>query len=136
MAYGAEVGSDCLFGLVRVIWNYSDVARRMDILYNDKADRQRNTPSVLILAFVYSVKMSFQTPTSKCRATIPGLGTLDGLQYSNGVQQFCGTPYAHLPKRWTRSILKTSWYKGHHDGTKLGYVLLNTVERICPSHYV
>ncbi|CAI7573796.1 unnamed protein product [Penicillium discolor] len=64
--------------------------------------------------------MSFQTPISKCRTTIPGLGTLDGLQYANGVQQFCGIPYANLPKRWTRSTLKTSWNENHHDGTKLG----------------
>jgi carboxylesterase type B len=65
--------------------------------------------------------MSFHTPNSKCRTTIPGLGTLDGLQYANGVQQFCGIPYANLPKRWTRSALKTLWNDGHHDGTKLGY---------------
>ncbi|OOQ84833.1 acetylcholinesterase [Penicillium brasilianum] len=52
---------------------------------------------------------------------MPGLGTLDGLQYANGVQQFCGIPYASLPKRWTRSTLRTSWYDDHHDGTKLGY---------------
>lgn len=65
--------------------------------------------------------MSFQIPISKCRTTIPGLGTLDGLQYANGVQQFCGIPYANLTKRWTRSTLETSWDDGHHDGTKLGY---------------
>ncbi|KAF3386862.1 Para-nitrobenzyl esterase [Penicillium rolfsii] len=64
--------------------------------------------------------MSFQPPISKCRATIPGLGTVDGLQYANGVQQFCGIPYANLPKRWTRSTLKTSWSDEYHDGTKLG----------------
>lgn len=78
--------------------------------------------------------MSFQTPISKCRTTIPGLGTLDGLLYSNGIQQFCGIPYAHLPKRWTRSVLRTSWEEGHHDGTKLGYVLLNTVKEFV-SHF-
>ncbi|KAJ6104532.1 hypothetical protein N7523_010852 [Penicillium sp. IBT 18751x] len=64
--------------------------------------------------------MSFQSPVSKCRTTIPGLGSVDGLAYSNGVQQFCGIPYAYLSKRWTRSVLKTSWEKGHHDGTRLG----------------
>ncbi|CAG8179205.1 unnamed protein product [Penicillium salamii] len=64
--------------------------------------------------------MSFQSPVSKCRTTIEGLGTLDGLQYANGVQQFCGIPYAHLSKRWTRSKLKTWWENNHHDGTKLG----------------
>ncbi|CAP78985.1 Pc03g00230 [Penicillium rubens Wisconsin 54-1255] len=61
--------------------------------------------------------MSFQTPISKCRTTIPGLGTLDGLQYANSVQQFCGIPYVNLPKRWTRSTLNTSWNGSHHDGT-------------------
>jgi carboxylesterase type B len=66
--------------------------------------------------------MSFQPPTSKCIVSIPGLGTVEGLQFANGVQQFCGIPYAHLPKRWTRSILKTTWENGHHDGTKLGYL--------------
>ncbi|KAJ5681857.1 uncharacterized protein N7477_001797 [Penicillium maclennaniae] len=64
--------------------------------------------------------MSFQSPVSKCRITIPGLGNVDGLEYANEVQQFCGIPYAYLSKRWTRSVLKTSWEKGHHDGTRLG----------------
>ncbi|KAJ6082517.1 hypothetical protein N7499_007391 [Penicillium canescens] len=64
--------------------------------------------------------MSFRPPTSKCNVSIPGLGTVEGLQFANGVQQFCGIPYAHLSKRWTRSILKTTWENGHHDGTKLG----------------
>ncbi|RJE19981.1 Carboxylesterase family [Aspergillus sclerotialis] len=67
--------------------------------------------------------MSFQTPTAKCRTFIPGLGTLDGLQYANGVQQFCGIPYAHLSKRWTRSTLKTSWKGDYHDGTQLGPII-------------
>ncbi|KAJ5675538.1 hypothetical protein N7462_008435 [Penicillium macrosclerotiorum] len=65
--------------------------------------------------------MSFQDPVSKCTTSIPGLGTLEGLQYANGVQQFCGIPYADLPKRWTRSILKTSWNGGYHDGAHLGH---------------
>ncbi|KAJ5376803.1 hypothetical protein N7509_013689 [Penicillium cosmopolitanum] len=64
--------------------------------------------------------MSFQTPISKCTTTIPGLGRLDGLQFANGVQQFSGIPYADLAKRWTRSILKTSWEGQFHDGTKQG----------------
>ncbi|KAJ5778141.1 hypothetical protein N7520_001387 [Penicillium odoratum] len=64
--------------------------------------------------------MSFQEPVEFCKATIPGLGTVDGLEYANGVQQFCGIPYAHLSKRWTRSTLRMSWEGGHHDGTKLG----------------
>lgn len=36
---GAEVGSDCLFGMVRVIWNYSDVGMRMDIPYMMEIDK-------------------------------------------------------------------------------------------------
>lgn len=65
--------------------------------------------------------MSFQTPISKCTTIIPSLGELKGLQYANGVQQFCGIPYAELTKRWTRSTLKTGWEDSKHDGTKLGY---------------
>lgn len=64
--------------------------------------------------------MSFQTPRAKCKTTIEGLGELYGFEYDNGVQQYCGIPYAALPKRWTRSTLKTSWANGVHDGTKLG----------------
>ncbi|KAJ6015488.1 hypothetical protein N7540_010079 [Penicillium herquei] len=64
--------------------------------------------------------MSFQTPVGTCRANIPGLGIVDGLQYANGVQQFCGIPYANLAKRWSRSTLKTHWDGEYHDGTKLG----------------
>ncbi|KAL4981383.1 Alpha/Beta hydrolase protein [Aspergillus falconensis] len=64
--------------------------------------------------------MSFQTPTSKCTTEIPSLGQLEGLQFANGVQQYCGIPYANLRKRWTRSTLKTSWKNYRHDGTKLG----------------
>ena len=65
--------------------------------------------------------MSFQSPVGICRTNIPGLGTLDGLEFASGVQQFCGIPYAHLPKRWTRSTLNIEWEGGHHDGTKMGY---------------
>ncbi|RAK95303.1 acetylcholinesterase [Aspergillus ibericus CBS 121593] len=64
--------------------------------------------------------MSFQTPVAKCTAEIPTLGQLWGLQFANGVQQYCGIPYADLPKRWTRSTLKTAWENSKHDGTKLG----------------
>ncbi|KAJ5708346.1 hypothetical protein N7488_008147 [Penicillium malachiteum] len=64
--------------------------------------------------------MSFQTPVGTCRTNIPGLGVVDGLQYANGVQQFCGIPYANLSKRWSRSTLKTQWNGEYHDGTKLG----------------
>ncbi|KAH8698738.1 Alpha/Beta hydrolase protein [Talaromyces proteolyticus] len=64
--------------------------------------------------------MSFQCPQSTCSAYIRGLGDLKGYQFPNGVQQYCGIPYAVLAKRWTRSLLKTSWADGFHDGTKLG----------------
>ncbi|PYI10914.1 alpha/beta-hydrolase [Aspergillus sclerotiicarbonarius CBS 121057] len=64
--------------------------------------------------------MSFQTPITKCTAEIPTLGQLEGFQFPNGVQQYCGIPYADLPKRWARSTLKTSWANSRHDGTKLG----------------
>jgi carboxylesterase type B len=52
---------------------------------------------------------------------IPGLGTVKGLLYDNGVSQYCGIPYARLKKRWTRSTLATSWQDNYHDGTRLGY---------------
>ncbi|KAK1147552.1 hypothetical protein N8T08_000894 [Aspergillus melleus] len=64
--------------------------------------------------------MSFQSPVSTCSTVIPSLGKLDGFKYANGVQQYCGIPYATLPKRWTRSSLKTSWTDSYHDGRKLG----------------
>jgi len=64
--------------------------------------------------------MSFKTPSSKVSTIVEGLGKLDGFQYANGVEQFCGIPYATLPKRWTRSSLRTSWDNDYHDGTKLG----------------
>ncbi|KAI9040534.1 uncharacterized protein KD926_008101 [Aspergillus affinis] len=64
--------------------------------------------------------MSFQSPISTCSTVIPSLGKLDGFQYANGIQQYCGIPYATLPKRWTRSSLKTSWTDSYHDGRKLG----------------
>lgn len=64
--------------------------------------------------------MSYQTPVFKISTQIDGLGKLDGFRYANGVEQFCGIPYATLPKRWTRSTLKTSWDNGYHDGTQLG----------------
>ncbi|KAL3457552.1 Alpha/Beta hydrolase protein [Aspergillus heterothallicus] len=64
--------------------------------------------------------MSFQVPVSKCATAIPSLGHLEGFQFGNGVQQYCGIPYAELSKRWTRSTLKTTWQNNKHDGTKLG----------------
>ncbi|KAJ5108058.1 hypothetical protein N7456_004733 [Penicillium angulare] len=62
----------------------------------------------------------FQTPIGTCKTTVPSLGTMDGLLYASGIQQFCGIPYAHLSKRWTRSILNTKWTGDYHDGTKMG----------------
>ncbi|KAL3496405.1 Alpha/Beta hydrolase protein [Aspergillus germanicus] len=64
--------------------------------------------------------MAFQAPISRCKTQIPSLGELEGLQFANGVQQYCGIPYADLAKRWTRSTLKTSWTGDKHDGTRLG----------------
>ncbi|PYI21438.1 alpha/beta-hydrolase [Aspergillus violaceofuscus CBS 115571] len=64
--------------------------------------------------------MSFLTPVSRCSIELQSLVRLDGLQYENGVQQYCGIPYARLRKRWTRSELNTTWENDHHDGTKLG----------------
>ncbi|KAH6718645.1 acetylcholinesterase [Leptodontidium sp. MPI-SDFR-AT-0119] len=64
--------------------------------------------------------MPGQKPCRVCSITIPGLGSLTGLEYRNGVRQFCGIPYARLMKRWTRSTLATSWENDFHDGTKLG----------------
>lgn len=69
--------------------------------------------------------MSFKTPLCKCSTTIPGLGRLDGYQYDNGVQQYCGIPYARLEKRWTRSVINTKWEGEYHDGTKMGYASLS-----------
>lgn len=51
---------------------------------------------------------------------VPGLGTVKGWLYENGVSQYSGIPYARLAKRWTRSTLATSWEGNYHDGTKLG----------------
>lgn len=64
--------------------------------------------------------MSPQSPVGKCSVNLEGLGRLEGWQYSNGVRQFTGIPYATLTKRWTRSYLNTSWNNHYHDGTKLG----------------
>lgn len=74
---------------------------------------------------VSTIKMSFKTPVYTCHTHIEGLGKLKGFEYSNGVRQYCGIPYASLAKRWTRSTLKTSWNDGFHDGTVLGYVELS-----------
>lgn len=62
-----------------------------------------------------------RTPTGKTLLPVDGLGVVEGLSFTQGVHQFCGIPYASLPKRWTRSKLKDSWPNDFHDGTKLGY---------------
>ncbi|KAH7232657.1 hypothetical protein MRS44_011901 [Fusarium solani] len=61
-----------------------------------------------------------RTPTGKTQLPVDGLGVVEGLSFTQGVHQFCGIPYASLPKRWTRSQLKDSWPNDFHDGTKLG----------------
>lgn len=66
--------------------------------------------------------MSFQEPLRVRNTHIAALGDLDGFEYELGVRQFCGIPYATLPKRWTRSRLCTSWPNHYHDGTKMGWV--------------
>ncbi|EEA25194.1 hypothetical protein TMatcc_006584 [Talaromyces marneffei ATCC 18224] len=62
----------------------------------------------------------FQNPTGKTRLAVDGLGTVEGLEFAQGVCQFSGIPYGTLSKRWTRSGLQTTWPSGFHDGTKLG----------------
>lgn len=71
--------------------------------------------------------MSFQTPVSIVSTQLVGLGTLDGFHYANGVEQYCGIPYASLSKRWTRSVLKTSWENGYHNGTQLGWATWSVI---------
>ncbi|KAJ5802640.1 uncharacterized protein N7503_005090 [Penicillium pulvis] len=64
--------------------------------------------------------MTFQVPLNKSSLDVHSLGKIDGWHYADGVEQYCGIPYADLPKRWTRSVLKTSWPDRYHDGTQLG----------------
>lgn len=68
--------------------------------------------------------MSLPAAIGTTTIEIEGLGTVKGNVYPGGIRQFCGIPYGYLKKRWTRSVLKTSWEdKGNfHDGTHLGYV--------------
>lgn len=61
-----------------------------------------------------------KVPLRKETVQIPGLGSLQGWRYENGVQQFFGVPYARLSKRWTRATLATEWEGQYHDGSKLG----------------
>lgn len=65
--------------------------------------------------------MPLQKPTGTTEIKVPGLGRAKGRVYADGVRQFCGMPYADLPKRWTRATLNKSWKDDYHDGTVLGY---------------
>ncbi|CAK7207922.1 hypothetical protein SEUCBS139899_010737 [Sporothrix eucalyptigena] len=60
------------------------------------------------------------SPSGTATITVPTLGSISGLVYTNGVKQFCGIPYATLKKRWSRSELTTSLPGGHHNGTDYG----------------
>ena len=60
------------------------------------------------------------SPSGEVEMEFPGLGTAKGLVYPTGVRQFMGIPYARLSKRWTRSVLATSWPNNYHDGRDLG----------------
>ncbi|KAI5294113.1 hypothetical protein KEM52_004686 [Ascosphaera acerosa] len=74
--------------------------------------------------------MSLPDPVGTTTIEIEGLGTVKGNVYPGGIRQFCGIPYGYLKKRWTRSVLKTSWEdKGNfHDGTHLGATAPNPSE--------
>lgn len=72
-----------------------------------------------------------QTPIGERDLQVPGLGTVKGLRYSNGVCQFLGIPYARLVKRWTRSTLVTSWPNDYHDGRDLGSQAPNPPQYRC-----
>ncbi|KAH8649974.1 Alpha/Beta hydrolase protein [Xylariales sp. PMI_506] len=73
-----------------------------------------------------------QTPTGKTRLTVDGLGVVEGLAFDQGVSQYVGIPYANLAKRWTRSVLNTSWPNDFHDGTKLGTMAPQPPEYTAP----
>ncbi|KAJ4256866.1 hypothetical protein NW762_008962 [Fusarium torreyae] len=61
-------------------------------------------------------------PAGTTQLDVPTLGTIKGLVFPGGIQQFCGIPYADFSKRWTRAILKTRLSGGIHDGTQHGPV--------------
>ncbi|BDD60065.1 hypothetical protein MAP00_005229 [Monascus purpureus] len=75
---------------------------------------------------------SSQVPRGKVKLEIESLGTVQGLEFSSGVRQFTGIPYATLTKRWTRSCLNTSWPENFHDVTKLGCSAPNPPEYNAP----
>ncbi|KAM0548772.1 hypothetical protein ACHAPJ_009768 [Fusarium lateritium] len=64
--------------------------------------------------------MTRKVPQKKETVEIPGLGSLQGWRYENGLRQFFGVPFARIQKRWTRATLATEWKDQFHDGTKLG----------------
>ena len=64
--------------------------------------------------------MTRKAPQKKETVEIPGLGSLQGWRYKNGLRQFFGVPFARTQKRWTRATLATEWKDQFHDGTKLG----------------
>ncbi|KAH7010706.1 putative acetylcholinesterase [Macrophomina phaseolina] len=64
--------------------------------------------------------MHRESPKGRVSIWVPGLGKLDGLEYSQRVRQFLGIPYARLKKRWTRAELCTLWEGNYHNGTLLG----------------
>ncbi|KAL4941540.1 Alpha/Beta hydrolase protein [Aspergillus oleicola] len=59
-------------------------------------------------------------PPKQITRHVPGLGTLHGYVWPNGVQRFYGIPYGKFTKNWTRATLVESWQDQTHDGTKLG----------------
>lgn len=61
-----------------------------------------------------------QAPVGKSFLLVPGLGTVEGYEFPDGVRQFCGIKYGTISKRWTRSELNTTWANKYHDGTRLG----------------
>ncbi|KAF5598370.1 triacylglycerol lipase V precursor [Fusarium pseudocircinatum] len=61
-----------------------------------------------------------ESPPGTTSIEVPGLGTLRGYIWPNGVQQFFSIPYGTFKKNWTRSTLVDSWPNDKHDGTKLG----------------
>ncbi|KAH7125799.1 putative carboxylesterase [Dactylonectria macrodidyma] len=61
-----------------------------------------------------------ESPPKSTSIEVPGLGTLHGYVWPNGVQQFFSIPYGVFKKNWTRSTLVDSWPNNKHDGTRLG----------------
>lgn len=59
-------------------------------------------------------------PPKNTSIELPGLGTLHGYVWPNGVRQFYGIPYGKFTKNWSRSTLVESWPNQEHDGRKLG----------------